>query len=205
MSKANGVQKYLQVGTDEVYGTLPEDKPEEKFTEETAPARAPQAPTAHQGPQRTRLPVRSYFHTFKMPVLTTGAATTTGVPVPETADPARSSPTNGGRKVPLYGDGLNVRDWLTSRTTAMRSDGAEQGTVGEVYNVGATTSCTIRKITETILREMGKNGTRSPVRERPPGSRPPLRDRRVKDQRELGWEPSTASRKRSAPRIRWLP
>ena len=68
VAKAKGVQKYLQVSTDEVYGTLPEDKPEVKFTEETP--LQPNSPYSASKAASDCL-VRSYFHTHHMPVLTT--------------------------------------------------------------------------------------------------------------------------------------
>src|SRR5207237_1744810 len=68
IAKAKEVQKFLQVSTDEVYGTLPEDQPEVKFTEQTP--LAPNSPYSASKAAGDCL-VRSYFHTFHMPVLTT--------------------------------------------------------------------------------------------------------------------------------------
>src|SRR5207237_8432641 len=68
IAKANSVTKFLQISTDEVYGSLPEDKPEVKFTEQTP--LAPNSPYSASKAAADCL-VRSYFHTFHMPVLTT--------------------------------------------------------------------------------------------------------------------------------------
>jgi len=85
VAKNNGVDRFLQVSTDEVYGSLPEDRPDVKFTEHTP--LAPNSPYSATKAAADCL-VRSYFHTFKTPVSPPGAATTT---VP-TSSPRRSSP-----------------------------------------------------------------------------------------------------------------
>jgi len=155
VSKANGVQKYLQVSTDEVYGTLPEDQPEVKFTEETP--LAPNSPYSASKAAADCL-VRSYFHTFKMPVLTTRCSNNYGpYHFPEKLIPLFVTNLMEGRKVPLYGDGLNVRDWLyvEDHCDAIWAV-LNKGRPGEVYNVGGNNELTNRQITETVLREMGK-------------------------------------------------
>ncbi len=186
VAKAKNAHKFLYVSTDEVYGTLPEDKPEIKFTEETP--LQPNSPYSASKAAGDCL-VRSYFHTFHMPVLTTRCSNNYGpYHFPEKLIPLFVTNLIEGRKVPLYGDGLNVRDWLyvEDHCDAIWAV-LNRGKSGEVYNVGGNNEITNRKITETILREMGSRlGQISPVRQGPPRPRPPLRHRRRQDQARAG-------------------
>ena len=93
-----------------MYGTLPEDKPEVKFTEQTP--LEPNSPYSASKAAADCL-VRSYFHTFHMPVLTTRCSNNYGpYHFPEKMIPLFVTNLIEGKKVPLYGDGMNVRDWL---------------------------------------------------------------------------------------------
>ena len=188
-AKANSVERYLQVSTDEVYGTLPEDQPDVKFTEETP--LAPNSPYSASKAAGDCL-VRSYFHTFHMPVLITRCSNNYGpYHFPEKLIPLFVTNLMEGKKVPLYGDGLNVRDWLYVEDhcdaiwTVLR-----KGKPGEVYNIGGNNELTNRRITEVVLREMGKDWDTSVqyVKDRPGHDRRYAIDAgRIK--RELGWEP----------------
>jgi dTDP-glucose 4,6-dehydratase len=204
VSKANGVQKYLQVSTDEVYGTLPEDQPEEKFTEETP--LAPNSPYSASKAAADCL-VRSYFHTFKMPVLTTRCSNNYGpYHFPEKLIPLFVTNLMEGRKVPLYGDGLNVRDWLyvEDHCDAIWTV-LNKGRFGEVYNIGGNNEITNRKITETILREMGKDWDTSVkyVKDRPGHDRRYAIDA-TKIQQELGWWPKYKFEDAIKTTIQWF-
>jgi dTDP-glucose 4,6-dehydratase len=189
VSKAKGIQKYLQVSTDEVYGTLPEDKPEIKFTEET-----PLQPNSPYSASKAAADcfVRSYFHTFHMPVLITRCSNNYGpYHFPEKLIPLFVTNLMEGKKVPLYGDGLNVRDWLyvEDHCDAIWTV-LSKGTPGEVYNVGGNNEITNRVITETLIREMGKrwDDVVTYVKDRPGHDRRYAIDA-GKIKRELGWEP----------------
>ncbi|HWE95907.1 MAG TPA: GDP-mannose 4,6-dehydratase, partial [Tepidisphaeraceae bacterium] len=99
VAKAKGAERFLQVGTDEVYGTLPEDKPEEKFTEQTP--LAPNSPYSASKAAADCL-VRSYFHTFHMPVLITRCSNNYGpYHFPEKLIPLFVTNLMEGKKVPL--------------------------------------------------------------------------------------------------------
>ncbi len=189
VARAKGAAKFLQVGTDEVYGTLPEDKPEIKFTEETP--LAPNSPYSASKAAGDCL-VRSYFHTFGMPVLITRCSNNYGpYHFPEKMIPLFVTNLIEGKQVPLYGDGLNIRDWLyvEDHCDAIWTV-LNKGRFGEVYNIGGNNEITNRKITDTILREMGKNWDESVryVKDRPGHDRRYAIDA-TKIQKELGWWP----------------
>jgi dTDP-glucose 4,6-dehydratase len=188
-ARARNIEKFLQVGTDEVYGTLPEDRPDLKFTEETP--LQPNSPYSASKAAADCL-VRAYFHTFNMPVLITRCSNNYGpYQFPEKVIPLFVTHLMEGKKVPLYGDGLNIRDWLhvEDHCEAILAV-LTKGKPGEVYNVGGNNEITNRKITETILKEMGKNWDESVqyVKDRPGHDRRYAIDA-GKIKRELGWEP----------------
>ena len=153
VAKAKKVEKFLQVSTDEVYGTLPYDQKEVMFTE-TTPLE-PNSPYSASKAAGDCL-VRSYFHTHHMPVLTTRCSNNYGpYHFPEKLIPLFVTNLMEGKKVPLYGDGLNIRDWLyvEDHCDAIWTV-LNKGRFGEVYNIGGNNEITNRVITETILREM---------------------------------------------------
>jgi len=190
VAKAKGVEKYLQVSTDEVYGTLPEDRPDLKFTEQTP--MAPNSPYAASKAASDCL-VRAYFHTFHMPVLITRCANNYGpYHFPEKLIPLFVTNLIEGKQVPLYGDGKNVRDWLyvEDHCDALWAV-LNKGKFGEVYNVGGNNEITNRTITEVILKAMGRDWDKCVkyVQDRPGHDRRYAIDA-GKIERELGWSPA---------------
>jgi len=188
-ARAIGMQKFLQVSTDEVYGTLQEDRPDLKFTEETP--LAPNSPYSASKAAGDCL-VRSYYHTFGMPVLTTRCSNNYGpYHFPEKLIPLFVTNLMEGKKVPLYGDGMNVRDWLyvEDHCDAIWTV-LNKGRLGEVYNIGGNNEITNRIITETILSQMNKPWDQfvQYVKDRPGHDRRYAIDA-SKIKRELGWEP----------------
>jgi dTDP-glucose 4,6-dehydratase len=203
IARARKVESFLQVGTDEVYGSLPEDRPEIKFTEQTP--LQPNSPYSASKAAADCL-VRSYFHTFKMPVLITRCSNNYGpYQFPEKVIPLFVTNLMEGKKVPLYGDGMNIRDWLHVEDHCQAIwTVLTKGAPGEVYNIGGNNELTNRKITETILHEMGKTWDESvqPVKDRPGHDRRYAIDA-GKIKRDLGWEPKHRFEKSIKTTIQW--
>jgi len=203
VAKAKKVEKFLYVSTDEVYGTLPEDKPEIKFTEETP--LQPNSPYSASKAGGDCL-VRAYFHTFHLPVLTTRCSNNYGpYHFPEKLIPLFVTNLMEGKKVPLYGDGMNIRDWLyvEDHCDAIWTV-LNKGRFGEAYNVGGNNEITNRVITETLIREMGKrwDDCVTYVKDRPGHDRRYAIDA-TKIQRELGWFPRYQFEQAIKTTIQW--
>ena len=125
--------RFLHVSTDEVYGSLaPDDAP---FTEETP--FAPNSPYSASKASSDHL-VRAYHHTYGLPTLTTNCSNNYGpYQFPEKLIPLMILNATRGKALPIYGDGMNVRDWLyvTDHCSAIRAV-LDKGRLGETYNVG---------------------------------------------------------------------
>lgn len=185
-SKEANIERFLQVSTDEVYGTLGKDG----YFYETTPL-APNSPYSASKASADLL-VRAYYETYKMPVLNTRCSNNYGpYQYPEKLIPFFISQLLKGEKVPVYGDGLNVRDWLYVYDHCSAIDTVlHKGKVGEVYNIGGHNEKTNMEITKIILEAMGKDESSIRFVEDRLGH-----DRRYaidnhKIQTELGWEPS---------------
>lgn len=184
--KELGVERYLQVSTDEVYGTLGKTG----YFYETTPL-APNSPYSASKASADLL-VRAYFETYKLPVLNTRCSNNYGpYQYPEKLIPFFISQLLKGEKVPVYGDGLNVRDWLYVYDHCEAIDEVlHKGKIGEVYNIGGHNEKTNMEITHLILDAMGKDESSIKYVEDRLGH-----DRRYaisndKITAELGWKPS---------------
>ncbi len=185
-SKELGVDRFLQVSTDEVYGSLGKTG----YFMETTPL-APNSPYSASKASADML-VRAYHETYKMPVLNTRCSNNYGpYQYPEKLIPFFISQLLKGEKVPVYGDGLNVRDWLYVYDHCEAIDVVlHKGRIGEVYNIGGHNEKTNMEITKLILDAMGKDESSIKYVEDRLGH-----DRRYaicndKIQSELGWKPS---------------
>ena len=146
-SKEANIQRFLQVSTDEVYGTLGKDG----YFYETTPL-APNSPYSASKAGADLL-VRAYYETYKMPVLNTRCSNNYGpYQYPEKLIPFFISKLLRNEKVPVYGDGLNVRDWLYVYDHCSAIDTVlHKGRVGEVYNIGGHNEKTNIEIVHIIL------------------------------------------------------
>src|SRR5438309_5380458 len=151
-ARAFGVRRFVQISTDEVYGSL---GPTGAFTEETP--LAPNSPYAASKAAADLL-VRSYVHTFALPALVTRCSNNYGpYQFPEKLIPLFISNLMRDESVPVYGDGLNVRDWLHVRDHCAAIHRVwRAGRVGEVYNVGGRCERTNLDLTFTLLDILGK-------------------------------------------------
>jgi dTDP-glucose 4,6-dehydratase len=180
-----GVPRYVQVSTDEVYGSL---GAEGFFTEET-----PLAPNSPYSASKTAadLLVRAYCHTFHFPGIITRCSNNYGpYQFPEKLIPLFISNAMADLPLPVYGTGENVRDWIHVLDHCRGIEAAlRRGRVGEVYNFGGRCELKNIDLTRTLLRLLGKPETLIKyVADRPGHDLRYAIDCR-KAERELGWTP----------------
>ncbi|MGF9713238.1 dTDP-glucose 4,6-dehydratase [Paenibacillus naphthalenovorans] len=193
------VVKYVQVSTDEVYGSL---GPTGLFTEET-----PLSPNSPYSASKAGgdLLVRAYYETFGLPINITRCSNNYGpYQFPEKLIPLMITRALNDKPLPVYGDGLNIRDWLYVEDHCSAIDLViHKGVNGEVYNIGGNNERTNLQIVETILEEIGKPKSLITYVEDRPGH-----DRRygidaTKITNELGWEPVYFFEKGIKKTIQW--
>ena len=197
-----GVGRYHQVSTDEVYGDLPLDRPELLFTEES-PVR-PSSPYAVSKASADLL-VLAYHRTYGLPVTISRCSNNYGpYQFPEKLIPLTITHALAGSPLPVYGEGLNVRDWLHVDDHCRAIDRIlESGRVGEIYNVGGGCEKRNIDIVKTICRALN----------RPESLIVHVADRRGHDlryavnpakmNRELGWKPDIPFEQGMEKTIRW--
>jgi dTDP-glucose 4,6-dehydratase len=144
------VERFLHISTDEVYGSI-----EDGSFVETDPL-GPRSPYS-SSKAGSDLIALSYAETYGLPVLVTRSSNNFGpYQFPEKVIPLFVTNLLDGRKVPLYGDGLNVRDWIYVEDNCAGVDLVlRQGRIGEVYNVGGGNETTNRELTEKVLALCG--------------------------------------------------
>lgn len=198
-ARAARVERYLQVSTDEVYGSL---GPSDAFRETT-----PLAPNSPYSASKAAadLLVRSYIHTFGLPAMISRCSNNYGpYQFPEKLIPLFISRLMQNETVPVYGDGQQIRDWLHVRDhCAALWRILQSGRVGEVYNIGGRTEKTNLDLTQTLLRMLNKPTSLIQHVEDRPGH-----DRRyaidcTKIESELGWSPQIPFEKGLAETIEW--
>ncbi len=201
-AKDAGLEKYLQVSTDEVYGSLPEDKPELKFTEQT--------PVTTNSPYSASkaaadLLCNSFYHTFKLPVLITRCSNNYGpYQFPEKLIPLMIAKAMNEEELPVYGDGKNVRDWLyVDDHCSAIAEVLKNGRSGEVYNIGGNNEWYNIDIVKLILKKLGKPlSLIKYVKDRPGHDRRYAIDS-TKIMTELGWKPNYDFEKGIELTINW--
>lgn len=186
--KERNLGKFLQVSTDEVYGSLPEDRPEIKFTE-TTPITTNSPYSASKA--AADLLCNAFRHTFGLPIVITRCSNNYGpYQFPEKLIPLMIAKALRGEELPVYGDGRNVRDWLyvDDHCSAIMAV-LEKGKDGEVYNVGGNNEWYNIDIVKFILNKLGKpDSLIRYVKDRPGHDRRYAIDS-SKIMNELGWAP----------------
>ena len=151
----HGIKRFHQVGTDEVYGDLPLDRPDLFFTEQT-PLRASSPYSASKA--SADMLVMAYHRTYRLPVTISRCSNNYGpYQFPEKLIPLMITNALADKPLPVYGDGLNVRDWLYVDDHCRAIDLIlHNGREGEVYNVGGHNEMNNISIVKLILRELDK-------------------------------------------------
>ena len=197
-----GIDRYHQVSTDEVYGDLPLDRPDLFFTEETPIHTSSPYSSSKAGAD---LLVLAYHRTFGLPVTISRCSNNYGpYHFPEKLIPLMIANALYDKPLPVYGEGINVRDWLFVEDHCKAIDLIIQGgRVGEVYNVGGHNEMRNIDIVKLILKELNK----------PESLITFVTDRKGHDMRyaidptkihnELGWLPETKFEDGIKKTIKW--
>lgn len=202
MCRKYGNIRYHQVSTDEVYGDLPLDRPELFFTEETPIHTSSPYSSSKAGAD---LLVQAYYRTYGLPITISRCSNNYGqYHFPEKLIPLMIANALADKSLPVYGDGLNVRDWLYVEDHCRAIDLIiHEGRIGEVYNVGGHNEMANIDIVKIILKELGK----------PESLIKFVADRKGHDMRyaidpskihkELGWLPETMFADGIKKTIKW--
>ena len=197
-----GIKRFHQVGTDEVYGDLPLDRPDLFFTEQT-PLHTSSPYSASKA--SADLLVMAYHRTFGLPVTISRCSNNYGpYQFPEKLIPLMITNALADKPLPVYGEGLNVRDWLYVEDHCKAIDLIlQKGRVGEVYNIGGHNEMRNIDIVKLICKELGK----------PESLVTYVTDRKGHDMRyaidpnkihsELGWLPETMFAEGIKKTIKW--
>ena len=197
-----GIERYHQVSTDEVYGDLPLDRPDLFFTEDTPIHTSSPYSSSKAGAD---LLVGAYHRTFDLPVTISRCSNNYGpYQFPEKLIPLMIANALNDKPLPVYGEGLNVRDWLYVEDHCKAIDLIiHDGKVGEVYNIGGHSEMRNIDIVKIICKELGK----------PESLITHVTDRKGHDMRyaidptkihnELGWLPETMFADGIKKTIKW--
>ena len=200
--RKHGITRYHQVSTDEVYGDLPLDRPDLFFTEETPIHTSSPYSSSKAGAD---LLVLAYHRTYGLPVSISRCSNNYGpYHFPEKLIPLMVINALHDKPLPVYGEGLNVRDWLYVEDHCKATDLVmRKGRVGEVYNIGGHYEMRNIDIVKLICKELGK----------PESLITYVTDRKGHDMRyaidptkihnELGWLPETMFKDGIKKTIRW--
>lgn len=197
-AKKYNVKVFLQISTDEVYGSIIDGS-----FKETDPL-CPNSPYS-ASKAGAEMIVRSFFKTFGTPILITRTSNNFGpYQYPEKLIPLFVTNLMEGKKVPLYGDGLNVRDWIYVTDNCEALDLVlHNGKIGEVYNIGAGNEKPNIWITKKLIELVGRDESYiQPVADRPGHDRRYSVDC-TKIQKELGWKPKTDFESALRKTVQW--
>jgi len=197
VARSVGVDRFLHISTDEVYGSIEEGSFVE--TDRLGP-RSPYS-SSKAGSDLIAL---SYEETYGLPVIVTRSSNNFGpYQFPEKVIPLFVTNLLDGRRVPLYGDGLNVRDWIYVMDNCAGVDMVlRRGVVGEIYNIGGGNETTNRELTEKVLGLLGAGDDMIEY----------VQDRLGHDRRysidcgkanALGWKPSRTLDEALAETVEW--
>lgn len=187
-SKKYGVKRYHQVSTDEVYGDLPLDRPDLLFKEDTPLHTSSPYSSSKAGAD---LLVLAYSRTYSLPVTISRCSNNYGpYQFPEKMIPLMIQKASRDEKLPVYGDGKNVRDWLHVFDHCHAIDMiVRNGKDGEIYNVGGHNERSNIEVVKTILKALNKDEDLiSYVKDRLGHDRRYAIDP-SKIEKELGWRP----------------
>jgi dTDP-glucose 4,6-dehydratase len=198
-AKRFGVEKFIQISTDEVYGSL---GPEGQF-EETTPLQ-PNSPYAASKAAADMMAL-AFHHTYHVPVVITRCSNNYGpYQFPEKLIPLMIINSLNNKKLPVYGDGMNVRDWIyvIDHNKAVELV-MNKGKVGEIYNIGANTEKPNIEIVKLLLKHTGKTEELIEyVKDRPGHDRRyAINSNKIK--RELGWEVEHSFERAIQDTIKW--
>ena len=199
MAHRYGIKRFLQISTDEVYGSL---EGQGRFTEES-----PLSPNSPYSASKAAsdLLCRAYWKTYALPVLVTRCSNNYGpYQFPEKLIPLFITNAFADETLPVYGDGLYVRDWIYVRDHCSALDRVlHDGKAGEIYNIGADEERTNLDITRIILENLDKEASLiRHVKDRPGHDRRYAIDS-SKIQRELGWRPETPFSEGMSRTVAW--
>ncbi len=199
VAKKYKIEKFFQISTDEVYGSLGKTG---FFTEKT-----PLSPNSPYSASKASadLLVLAYHHTFGLNVNITRCSNNYGpYQFPEKLIPLFITNALDNKQVPLYGDGLNIRDWLFVEDHCSAIDTVlHKGKNGEIYNVGGNNEKTNKYITDTILKYLGKDSSLIKyVADRLGHDRRYAIDA-TKIKEELGWQPAYKFEQAIEKTIEW--
>lgn len=202
MARKYGNIRYHQVSTDEVYGDLPLDRPDLFFTEET-PIHTSSPYSASKA--SADLLVMAYYRTYKLPVTISRCSNNYGpYHFPEKLIPLMIINALHGKSLPVYGDGLNVRDWLYVEDHCKAIDMIlHGGRIGEVYNIGGHNERANIDVVKTVLSILGKDESLiTYVKDRPGHDmRYAIDPSKIKN--ELGWYPETTFENGIKKTVEW--
>ncbi|MDX2084958.1 MAG: dTDP-glucose 4,6-dehydratase [Candidatus Melainabacteria bacterium] len=198
-ARLHQIEKFVQISTDEVYGSL---GPTGRFTE-TSPI-DPSSPYS-ASKAAADLIAMSYYRTYGLPVCITRCSNNYGPnQYPEKLIPFFILRANRGEKLPVYGDGLNVRDWIHVQDhSAAVAAVVDRGRPGEVYNVGSDNERTNLEITRLLMQQLQlAEDCIEYVTDRPGHDRRYAIDS-SKIQTELGWKPQQSFEQGLQDTVRW--